>query len=403
MRKFDPGSSRFASLATHGIVTQRQLEAAEVAAAARQVSVETVLARECGVPKAALLRALSEHHRCPAFEYDERMPIAPDLLQGLDPGRMSASGWMPVIRDGDRVVIAANDPSSPVVLEEVSSSFQARRFELWVALEEDVRAYVQDFLHASPGRLIGTERTGLAFWRNTMALWRTRLACYRTDLAKARTHLSLLRWGLGLIALSNALMRSRGAASPALCWTMMAAGACFSVFALAGYLPVRRARMRPPGHHTLVEVTAATLQFLERYHFVDGAPAAETKRTMLARLGDLLAPYCTILAPSPPSRERTHLARERNVLAGQRTVAACHRTVYARARTGLSFVRTGVTFASVGVGLIEYFGPSALTAVDVALVAIGVLMTIDGALWHLPVRSELAEIAHCPSLRGDPT
>jgi uncharacterized membrane protein YidH (DUF202 family) len=367
------------------------------------VSVETVLVREHGVPKGALLRALSEYHRCPALEYDERIPIAPELLTGLDAARLSASCWIPVIRDGDRVVVAANDPTSPAVLEEVHASFPARRCELWVALEEDVRAYVQDFLHASPGLLVGTERTGLAFWRNTMALWRTRLACYRTDLAKARTHLALLRWGLGLIALSDGLMRSRGAAALPLCWAMMAAGACLSVFGFAGYLPVRRARMRPPGHHTTVEVTSATIQFLERYHLGDEAPVAgATKRTMLARLGDLLAPHCTILAPSPASRERTHLARERNVLAAERTIAGCHRTLYARGRTGLSFIRTGVAFASVGLGLMEYFGPSILTAVDVSLVAVGVLMTIDGARWHVPVRDEMPEIARCPSTDGAP-
>jgi uncharacterized membrane protein YidH (DUF202 family) len=179
---------------------------------------------------------------------------------------------------------------------------------------------------------------------------------------------------------------------------MMAVGASLSVFALKGYLAVRRARIRPPGHHTLVEVTAATLQFLERYHFTTGASPAETKPTMLARLGELFAPHCTILAPSPPSRERTHLARERNVLAGQRTVAACYRTLYSRGRTGLALVRTGVAFASLGLGLIQYFGLGILTAIDVTLVGVGVLMVIDGALWHLPVRDELPEIPRCPVL-----
>jgi uncharacterized membrane protein YidH (DUF202 family) len=119
---------------------------------------------------------------------------------------------------------------------------------------------------------------------------------------------------------------------------------------------------------------------------------------MLARLGELFAPHCTILAPSPPSRERTHLARERNVLAGQRTVAACYRTLYSRGRTGLALVRTGVAFASLGLGLIQYFGLGILTAIDVTLVGVGVLMVIDGALWHLPVRDELPEIPRCPVL-----
>ena len=77
---------------------------------------------------------------------------------------------------------------------------------------------------------------------------------------------------------------------------------------------------------------------------------------MLARLGDCIGGYSTILYPSPASRERTHLARERNVLAAQRTIAACYRTIYARARTGLAFIRTGVSFTRVGFGLMHYFG-----------------------------------------------
>lgn len=400
MMMFDAKSSRFRILATWGTLTEPQLEAAELAAATRSLSVETVLLREYRVPKPTLLRALSEYYKCPSLEYDERMPIAPDLLAGLDKNGLSTNGWFPVIRDGDKVVIAANDPTSSVVLNEVNSSIDARRYEFWVALEEDIRFYIQDFLHASPGLLIGTERTGLAFWRNTMALWRTRLACYRNDFAKARTHLALLRWGLGLIALSDALMRAKGAAGVMpLYWAMMGVGVFFSVLALKNYVAVRRARMRPPGYHTLVEVTAATVQFLERYHVIEGAPAAKTKPTMLARLGDVLTPYCTILAPSPASRERTHLARERNVLAGQRTIAACYRTLYARGRTGLAFIRTGVTFASFGLGLIRYFGLSILTVIDLTLVGVGVLMVIDGALWHLPVRDELPEVPRCRVLQ----
>ena len=113
---------------------------------------------------------------------------------------------------------------------------------------------------------------------------------------------------------------------------------------------------------------------------------------MLARLGELLADYSTILFPAPPSRERTHLARERNVLAAQRTVAACYRTIYARARTGLAFTRTGVKFFSFGVGLTVYFPFSLFSFFDLALTGAGLLMIVDGLLWYLPVRKEQAEL-----------
>ena len=316
MMTFDVMTSRFFILQEWGVLTEQELKDAETAATARGHDLETVLSGEFGIPKAVLLQALSEYYNCPFVEYDEKMPIAPELLAGLDNERLSLSRWFPIIRDGDTVVIAANDPTSSVAVEEIRKYIKAGRYEFWVALNEDVQWFIQDYLHARPGLLIGTERTGLAFWRNTMALWRTRLACYRNDLAKARTSLALLRWGLGFIALSDALMRIGGAGpAPVLYWTMTAGGLVSGMAGLSGYLKIRRSRMKPPGHHTLVEVTAAVLQFLENYHFIDGTGAhMPAKQTMLARLGDFLAGHSTILYPSPASRERTHLARERNVL-----------------------------------------------------------------------------------------
>jgi uncharacterized membrane protein YidH (DUF202 family) len=381
-----------------GILTPERLRAAEDAAAARGVEIERVLIREYGLPRRTMLKALSEHYALEYIEYDERMPIPPEILAGLDGERLSLSQWFPIIKDGDTVVIAANNPEDPVVLEEAKRAFSTERLEFRVALAEDVQWFIQDFLHARPGCLIGTERTGLAFWRNTMAQWRTRLACYRNDLAKARTDLAFLRWGLGFIAVSDALMRAHKAGLPIFFYLiMMAAGLALVVFGLTGYLKIRKSRMRPPGHHTLIEVTAATISFLENYHFIEQTGAGQPlKRTMLARVGDFLASHCTILYPSPASRERTHLARERNVLAAQRTVAACYRTIYARARTGLAFIRTGVSFTSAGLGLMHYFGFSLLTVFDSLLIVAGLLMILDGALWYMPVRKEQSEIPRCP-------
>ena len=120
-----------------------------------------------------------------------------------------------------------------------------------------------------------------------------------------------------------------------------------------------------------------------------------TKGTMLARLGDCIGGYSSILYPSPASRERTHLARERNVLAAQRTIAATYRTIYARARTGLAFIRTGISFMGLGFGLLKIFSLSPLTIFDALLIAAGLLIALDGLLWYLPVRKEQAEMPRC--------
>lgn len=380
-----------------GVLTEVELRAAMESAKARGLDLEAVLIREKGVSKEELLKALSDHYGCPSIRYDERMPIPPELLEGLDDEKLYYSRWFPVIRDGDTVIIAAADPRSSDVMDEAEKAFSGFKLEFMVALSEEIRWFIQDFLHTRPGLLIGTERTGLAYWRNIMAQWRTRLGCYRTDLAKVRTDLASLRVGLGLVAISDALMRADKVGAHGLFhWALLLSGVGVAVYGLLGYLKIRGPKLKQPGHHTLVEVTAATVCFLENYHAVDGAVTPPSKRTMLARLGDVLAPYSTILFPSPASRERTHLARERNVLAAGRTVDACFRTVYARARTGLAFIRTGVAFTSLGLGLVGYYGLSALSAIDFVIIFAGLLMIVDGVRWYMPVRREQAGLNRCP-------
>jgi len=389
--------SGFEILTQWGALSLEQLQAAKKSALARGVSLERILLIDNRIPKYLLIQALAKHYNLPYIEYDERLPIPPEILEDLDAKVLSQSLWMPVIRCQDgTIVIAANNPQSPTVREECRRSLKMDKLEFRVALEEDIRWYIQDFLHAKPGRLIGTERTCLAYWRTTMAQWRTKLACYRTDLAWARSGLAYLRWGLGTVAIADAFLRSANTGhSQYLSFSLaiLIVGLCFCLYGLPIYLKVRKSRMSPPGNQTIVEVTAATILFLENYHLIqDHEVASEPKKTMLARLSDFLADYCTILPPSSSNKMRTMFVHERNVLGAHRTVAACYRTIYARARTGLAFIRTGFSFISIGLGLLLYFGTGVITVLDALLVFAGILMAIDGMLWYLPVRKEQAEI-----------
>jgi len=398
----DNRAGRFSALVEHGSITDQAVLAAEEAAFARGLEPEDILIEEQGVSRYALLQALSEYYGLVFIEYDERLPVPPELLSDLDREVLSKSRWFPVIQDGDTAVIAVNNFGEPPIFDEVKTFVKAGGYEFRVALGKDVQWFIQDFLNEKPGFIIGTERTGLAFWRNTLAQWRTRLACYRTDLAKARTSLSFLRWGLGMTALADTLMHTHKYSDVFyFYWTLIMAGVSLSVMGLVGYLKIRKPRISPPGVQTLVEVTAATLSFLEDYHSIEGAcKTASQKKTMLGRLGDFLECYATILQPSQSYKERVHLARERNVLAAQRTVAACYRTIASRARTGLSFFRTGVLLSSLGFGLLKYFGFSLSTVFDAFIIVVGLLMIFDGVLWYWPVRSEQAETPRCSVIEG---
>jgi uncharacterized membrane protein YidH (DUF202 family) len=387
--------SEFSYLVDRGILSLAQLEEAASRAQARGIELELVLLKEYRVAKQDLLAALAKQYNCLSIEYDERLPIPPELLDGLGTDSLSTYQWMPVMKDqSGTVVIAARHPNNPAMREDVKKHVKADRYEFRVSLDADIQWYIQDFLHARVGLLIGTERTGLAFWRNTMAHWRTRMACYRTDMAKARTGLAFLRWGLGTIALSNALLKSKSIAfHPILYFSILVIGVAISFYGLPIYLNVRKSRMTPPGNQTLVEVTGAVIQFLENYHFIENTGIIrESKGTMLARMGDFLADHSTYLNPTPSSKTRTMFARERNVLAAQRTIAGCYRTIYARARTGLAFIRTGMSFLSIGIGIISYFGFGPLTSFNLWLIAAGLLMLVDGTLWYWPVRKEQSEV-----------
>ena len=168
-----------------------------------------------------------------------------------------------------------------------------------------------------------------------------------------------------MIAVADVLIHSRKPGTPlTIYWIMLGAGLLMAAFGLVGYLKIRKLRMKSPENQTLVQETAATLYFLENYHFIENTGVnAATKGTMLARLGDFLTNHCTILYPKPASKVRTQLTREKSVLGAQRTVAACYRTIYARARTGLAFIRTGVSFSSLGLVLMKYFAFSFLAVV----------------------------------------
>jgi uncharacterized membrane protein YidH (DUF202 family) len=384
---------RFSLLVTWNIIDERTLRRAGGAAGVRCISIEKILRYDLNIPRRRLLDALAGYHHCDWIEYDERTPVPTDLLVGLDADALCENFWFPVFRDSDTVIIAANDPGDPFVIDQAKRMVRAEKYEFRVALAEDIHFFIQDFLNGPPQHLIGNERTGLAFWRNVMSRWRTRLACYRTDFAIARTHFGSLRWGLGLITTGQMLMHLKTTHLWIITsWALIATGMALLFAGGVSYFKIKKSIVRPPAPQTLIEVSAAALYFLENYQFAEKPQTRPPRRqTMLARLSDLLPNSCVYIENSTDNKIRSYLAHERTALAAQRTVLGCYRTIYAHARTGLSFIRTGTTFVGIGVGLVEYFKRSLTTRLDYLIILAGILMIADGMIWYWPVRKEQRE------------
>ncbi|MDR3567512.1 MAG: hypothetical protein P4L43_05740 [Syntrophobacteraceae bacterium] len=386
----DPAAS-FAPLVDWGFISAQELRAAGEAARVRDLEIEDVLRYDRRIPRRKLLEALALSSGCDWIEYDERIPVPPELLLGLDPERLALMLWFPVALDGETVIVAARHPTDPAVSEDVRECMgEDRQYQFMVALAEEITFFVEDFLNSDPDHLSGNERTSLALWRNTMARWRTKLATYRTDFATVRTYMSFLDAGLTIILVGRTLLRNdRAVRFAPFYWSMIGFGMFLVLLGLISYYRIKRSYFRPPRHQTLIEVTAASVQFLEDYQFVDKGDVESTEgKTMLARLFDLTNRTGAVIEGSCDNKPRSLLAHQRSVFAAQRTVAACYRTIYARARTGLSFIAPGVSFASGGLGLIEYFRPSILNLIDIFLIVLGLLMIVDGIMWSWPCRKE---------------
>jgi len=88
----------------------------------------------------------------------------------------------------------------------------------------------------------------------------------------------------------------------------------------------------------------------------------------------------------PPAGGRTPLALVRTFLAERRSLLACQRTDLAKGRTGLAFIRTGVSFITIALLLLRVFGGGYLSVIELLLFGTGMVITVDGLLWYLPVR-----------------
>ena len=70
----------FSLLVERRILGNADLEVAASRAQARGIALEKVLLSEYKVAKQDLLVALAKYYDCPSIEYDERLPIPPELL-----------------------------------------------------------------------------------------------------------------------------------------------------------------------------------------------------------------------------------------------------------------------------------------------------------------------------------
>ena len=69
----------FSHLVSSGFLAADTFQQACQTAADNNLPLSLVLMREYGLQRSALQQALAKHYHCPVIEYDERLPVPPEL------------------------------------------------------------------------------------------------------------------------------------------------------------------------------------------------------------------------------------------------------------------------------------------------------------------------------------
>ncbi|MEJ2381895.1 MAG: hypothetical protein P8076_12080 [Gammaproteobacteria bacterium] len=330
-------------------------------------------------PKHEILARLSERYGCPTVEYHEGLTVPQILLLRLDVDTLKSELWMPLSLDGNRAEVIACDPEDPELNRHIRETLGVDRVDFRTATRPDLIRLLENSWDLNADFPATAGRTSLAKVRTYLAAVRTRYADQRTQFARSRTGLALTRTGLACVGIAVAFLRLFGGGDLLVMEIpLLAFGIAATVDGLFWYLPARREHkdIKPyppydvPEEFSVLEVS-------------DPGGAMNFARSPVVESAAALRQHWDALSPV---ERRRFLANDRTDLAEERTVMAYLRTMMAKARTGLAFARTGIAFGGIGIGFIRKFHTGPWSPFDWALIAIGVVMLLEGFYWYLPGR-----------------
>lgn len=138
-------SSKFDHLLENHIMTQKELNQAVADARENNEPIESILLNKLKISKKDVGEALSKHYKVPFIEFNKSMPIPGELLTNLKVPFMKNNFWVPIRTDGEDAVIAVDNPHDGQKIGEIQTLFPKRKIKLFVALREDILAYIELF------------------------------------------------------------------------------------------------------------------------------------------------------------------------------------------------------------------------------------------------------------------
>ncbi len=138
-------ASKFNYLLQKHLLTPKELKNAIEEAGSRLETVESFLVKSLRVPKKEVGASLEQYYGVPFVEYDKSTPVPADLLKYLKLPFMKKSIWVPLRSEGDKIVVALDDPRDFRKIGEIKAIFPKNQLEFCVSLKDDILDFIALF------------------------------------------------------------------------------------------------------------------------------------------------------------------------------------------------------------------------------------------------------------------
>nr|MBL0714242.1 GAF domain-containing protein [Desulfobacterales bacterium] len=138
-----PRPNRFGYLLDNHFLTQKELDRAVAEARRQKKIIEDVLIRDYEIPKKDVGQSLSKYYNVPFIEYYSAAPVPGELMRGLRIPFLERNCWVPLRTDGNKIVIAIDNPSDLQKIDEIKALFPGRALSFFVAFRQDVQNFIK--------------------------------------------------------------------------------------------------------------------------------------------------------------------------------------------------------------------------------------------------------------------
>ncbi len=137
--------TKFDYLIRNNIITPQDLAKAMSLARKLKKSVESILASDFNVSKEDIGKSLSEFYNTNFISFDPHMPIPGELLHNLKAGFLKYNGFVPIKKEGDKIIVAMEDPNFLPARDVIAKILPGNKFEYWVSTKDDIEKIIDLF------------------------------------------------------------------------------------------------------------------------------------------------------------------------------------------------------------------------------------------------------------------